>query len=113
MSGRSAGGRSPSITWRSVRQVPQARTRTRTSPGPASGSAVSRSARGEEEIGAGRSRTIAFMPQGYTRGPDAALWGTRVHARVEPGRGTIVGLGAPSNPKGLDNALRMNVNWAW
>ena len=68
MTGRRRGGRSPSITWRSVRQIPQTRTRTLISPGPGEGSGTSCRESGEVPIGATRPRTAAFTEGGTSRG---------------------------------------------
>jgi hypothetical protein len=57
--GKRRGGRSPSMTCRSVRQMAQARTRTRSSSAPGSGTASSRAARGFFVIGACDPRTMA------------------------------------------------------
>src|SRR5690242_11196172 len=59
--GRFMAGRSPSMMWRSVRQIAQQRTATRTSPGPGVGSGISVRARGDCSIGAVSLSSIAFM----------------------------------------------------
>ena len=53
--------RSPSASWRSVRQTPQAATRSSNSPEPASGRRTSRSSSGDPDAGAGCSSTSARM----------------------------------------------------
>src|SRR5688572_31879096 len=59
--GARSGGRSPSTTWRSVRQIPHARTRTSSSSSPGLGTARSRSRSGDDSMGAWRSSTMARM----------------------------------------------------
>src|SRR5437899_6488269 len=55
------GGNSPSITCKSVRHTPQARTRTSTSPVFGCGVAISRYSSGFVSIAAGARNTHAFM----------------------------------------------------
>ena len=60
VTGRCVSSRSPSTTWRSVRQQPHAETATRISPGPGSGTGRSSSASGRR--GGGRRRVQHLRP---------------------------------------------------
>src|SRR5262249_35037748 len=58
--GSRGSGRSPSITWRSVRQMAHAATRTSSSPGPGTGAGSRTGSRGRDWIGAWRPTRILF-----------------------------------------------------
>src|SRR5262249_17801602 len=78
------GARSPSITWRSVRQVAHAATRTRTSPGPGSGTGRAAATSGAPAMGAWPRSRIARM----TRRASLIAWNcpTELHACHSPRR---------------------------
>ena len=105
------GGRSPSTTCRSVRQMPQARTCTSTSPGPGTGGSTSSRRRGRARWGpagavGGRARSM-FSP-GRGRGPSpGSRWlggragrsGRRRSHNIRAGRATMAASRQATSPR--------------
>ena len=98
-SGSFGSGSSPSTTWRSVRQTPQADTRRRTWPGPGSGTGTSSSRSGSPAAWSTIARIADIVPRSHVR--------CLTPSRVRKG---VVRLGIPLNPAAVSQCGHVRVS---